>query len=267
MGRHFEPGNADRGRTDPARLEELVDRARTDLRDWTDWNAHDPGVTMLELFAYVAELLGTYSESVAAEAHLGDGRRRWQAPPRENVARQGAHHDAVEGAVGVADHVEVAVDAEPWQQVADLANSRAEDRHYVVNRRDGTSVVEFGDGVHGRRPSSDSSIGVRYRRARTYASVLLQEGRVTIDADVHEDPSPADGGVYRATVLDNADPLAQQRLLVRIPDLGAAEERWAAACLPAGGSHELPAVDDDVWVALEAGDAARPVWLGTCVTH
>ncbi len=163
--------------------------------------------------------------------------------------------------------VEVEVDGHLWRQVADLADSGAEDAHYVVTRRDdGASVVEFGDGVHGQRPPSDSTLGVRYRHGSAYASVLLQQGRVVIDADVVEEPSGGTAGVHRGTVLDNADPLVQQRLLVRVPDVTGDESIWAAACLPGPGTQEVPAVGDGVWIAFEADDASRPVWLGRRTT-
>lgn len=60
-----------RGRTDRLALEELLDRARVGLRDWTEHTDSDPGVTLLELFAYLAELLSSYSDLIADEAHLG----------------------------------------------------------------------------------------------------------------------------------------------------------------------------------------------------
>ena len=165
----------DRGPTDRPQLEDLVHRARTELRDWTDTADSDPGVALLQLFAFVGDLLSSHSERLAAEAHLGGGRRN---------------------------EIEVEVDGHPWHQVTDLAGSGAEDPHYLVSRRDdGASVIEFGDGVHGRRPPSNNSIGVRYRHAGAYSSVLLQQGRVIIDTDVSEEPVRATCGVYRATVL------------------------------------------------------------------
>ena len=229
----------DRGPTDRPQLEDLVHRARTELRDWTDTTDSDPGVALLQLFAFVGELLVSHSECLAAEAHLGGGRRN-----------------------------EIEVDGHPWHQVTDLAGSGAEDPHYLVRRRDdGASVIEFGDGVHGRRPPSNNSIGVRYRHgAGAYSSVLLQQGRVIIDTDVSEEPVRATCGVHRATVLDNADPLMRRRLLVRVPDVSGDEPVWAAACLPVPGIQEGPAVGDGVWIALESCDPSRPIWLGQRIT-
>lgn len=232
--------SGDRGPSDRPQLEDLVHRVRTGLRDWTDTADRDPGVALLQLFAFVGDLLSSHTEPVAAEAHLGGGRRN---------------------------EIEVEVDGRLWHQVTDLAGSGAEDPHYLVRRRDdGASVIEFGDGVHGRRPPSDTSIGVRYRDGGGYSSVLLQQGRVVIDADVSEEPARTMCGVYPATVLDNADPLMHQRLLVRVPDVSGDEPVWAAACLQAPGIQEGPTVGDEVWIALESCDPSRPIWLGQRIT-
>ena len=235
--------SGDRGTTDQPGLEDLVHRARTKLRDWTDTADTDPGVALMELFAFVAELLSRHSDEIGAEAYLGTGRRRGSARRRHSF--------------------ELEVDGQRWRQVTDFADSGAEDRHYVVSRRDdGASVIEFGDGVHGQRPPASSSIGVRYRQGGGYASVLLQQGRVIIDTDEGEEPSRSTCGVYAAVVLDNTDPLAQGRLFVRVPEVSGDEAVWAAACLPVAGATEVPAIGEGVWVALESCDPSRPVWLG-----
>ncbi len=131
------------GRTERPHLEGLVHRARTELRDWTDAPESDPGVTLLELFALVGDLLSDYADRVADDAYLDSGHRHRPRRRRD---------------------LEVEVDGHPWRRVADLAESGPEDQHYLVSRRDdGASVIEFGDGVHGQRPPSGSSITVRYR--------------------------------------------------------------------------------------------------------
>jgi hypothetical protein len=43
--------------------------------DWTDFNRSDPGVTLLELFGYLAEVLAHYQDRAAAEAQLATRRR------------------------------------------------------------------------------------------------------------------------------------------------------------------------------------------------
>lgn len=42
---------------------------------WTDGNAHDPGIALLELFAWVGDQLSEYADQVAAEAQLRTRRR------------------------------------------------------------------------------------------------------------------------------------------------------------------------------------------------
>ena len=42
---------------------------------WTDFNRSDPGVALLELFAYLADTLGSYQDAIAAEQRLR--RRRY----------------------------------------------------------------------------------------------------------------------------------------------------------------------------------------------
>lgn len=138
------------GSYDPRQLDDLVSRARRDLKDWTDAGQSDPGVALLELFAYLGELLAGYSERLAAEGYL--------------------------------------------------------------------------------------------------------EGRA--------EPARAVCGVHRGVVVDNVDPLVQQRLFVRVPDVTGDAASWAAACVPVPGSSQVPGLGDQVWVAFEAGDPLRPVWLG-----
>ena len=49
------------------------DRARSP--DWTQFNRGDPGVTLLELFSYLGEMLAYYQDRTAAEAQLVSRRR------------------------------------------------------------------------------------------------------------------------------------------------------------------------------------------------
>jgi hypothetical protein len=64
-------------------------------------------------------------------------------------------------------------------------------------------------------------------------------------------------GKYRAVVVDNADPLAENRLLVNVPEVGT--EGWAK---PLDHGHEVPAVGAEVWVEFEHGEADYPIWDG-----
>ena len=66
-------------------------------------------------------------------------------------------------------------------------------------------------------------------------------------------------GSYRATVLDNADPLQDDRLLVAVPEIWGDQPLWALASLP-GSVSTLPSVGELVWVSFERGDSDYPVW-------
>lgn len=48
----------------------LSERLRADLRAWAEANAHDPGIALLELFAYLADALGSMEDEVAREGSL-----------------------------------------------------------------------------------------------------------------------------------------------------------------------------------------------------
>lgn len=75
-------------------------------------------------------------------------------------------------------------------------------------------------------------------------------------------------GIYRAMVTNNVDPEGLRRLGGEAgPEVfGENEQVWAAACVPAG-SRGRPGVGSVVWVQFEAGDPARPVWVGVAVTR
>ena len=58
----------------------------------------------------------------------------------------------------------VNVDGEPWQLTSSLAESGTGDRVFTVTQNpDGSTVVQFGDGVHGAQPPARSGISVSYR--------------------------------------------------------------------------------------------------------
>jgi hypothetical protein len=58
----------------------------------------------------------------------------------------------------------VNVDGEPWQLTSSLAESDPDDRVFTVTQTpDGSTVVQFGDGLHGAQPPAGSEIGVSYR--------------------------------------------------------------------------------------------------------
>jgi len=74
-------------------------------------------------------------------------------------------------------------------------------------------------------------------------------------------------GKYRATVLNNQDPLVQARLTLQVPDvLGDVPTTWALPCLPAVGKQmgvfALPAMGSTVWAEFEQGNPDYPIWVG-----
>ena len=68
-------------------------------------------------------------------------------------------------------------------------------------------------------------------------------------------------GIYRAVVVNAADPLRTSRIQVRVPDVLGTGVAWALPCLPVG-SRAVPKVGAGVWVMFEAGDPDYPVWMG-----
>lgn len=218
------------------RLQRLAESTKEDLRRWTDAPDHDPGIALVELFAFLGDTLSAYAEAIGAEAFLGSRRR--VADPR------------------------VTIDGEAWKRVKSLAESGPDDPHYAVTvDQDGATVIEFGDGVHGRRPPDGGEMRVTYRSGGRFASVVVQPGRVVLDTDWNERAAPTVCGIHRAVVVQAVDPLGTGRLLVQVPSLLGTQHRWAMPCLPAGAT-EFPSVGATVWVAFEACDPERPVWLG-----
>ncbi len=74
-------------------------------------------------------------------------------------------------------------------------------------------------------------------------------------------------GKYRGIVVDSADPSRLGRVKVSVPSVMAPNQaEWAMPCVPyaTGGPDKLkiPPVGTAVWVDFEAGNSARPVWVG-----
>lgn len=74
-------------------------------------------------------------------------------------------------------------------------------------------------------------------------------------------------GKYRATVLNNIDPLQIGRILVTVPDVqGLIPSSWAMPCVPIAGkqmgSYFVPQIGAGVWVEFEQGNPDYPVWVG-----
>jgi uncharacterized protein involved in type VI secretion and phage assembly len=74
-------------------------------------------------------------------------------------------------------------------------------------------------------------------------------------------------GKYRATVVNNVDPLQIGRLLVQVPDIeGLFPSSWAMPCFPVSGkqmgAYMIPQTGAGVWVEFEQGDPDYPIWSG-----
>jgi hypothetical protein len=69
-------------------------------------------------------------------------------------------------------------------------------------------------------------------------------------------------GVYRAVVVDNADPKNLNRLRLQRPQLlGTEVTGWCWGIFP-NTFIALPNVGDGVWAMFEGGDPSYPTWLG-----
>lgn len=70
-------------------------------------------------------------------------------------------------------------------------------------------------------------------------------------------------GIYRAVVVDNADPLGRNRLRLTVPSVtGGVVLDWAWPCLPPVATVVTPAPGASVFVQYEGGDPNYPVWVG-----
>jgi uncharacterized protein involved in type VI secretion and phage assembly len=74
--------------------------------------------------------------------------------------------------------------------------------------------------------------------------------------------------LYRGVVTNVNDPENLGRVRAKVHELlGDTDETdWASPCVPFGGEGAgwlmLPKTNDAVWIAFEAGDLSRPVWIG-----
>jgi uncharacterized protein involved in type VI secretion and phage assembly len=74
-------------------------------------------------------------------------------------------------------------------------------------------------------------------------------------------------GKYRATVMNNIDPMQQGRIQVSASDIyGMAPSTWAMPCVPVAGLQTgffaIPPIGAGVWVEFEQGDLNYPIWVG-----
>ena len=74
-------------------------------------------------------------------------------------------------------------------------------------------------------------------------------------------------GKYRATVVNNIDPLQIGRIQVIVPDVSSVlPTSWAMPCAPVAGINmgmfAVPPIGSGVWVEFEQGDPDYPIWVG-----
>ena len=80
------------------------------------------------------------------------------------------------------------------------------------------------------------------------------------DTDQNDDAARGYIGKYRASVVDNADPMQENRLEVIVPEVDSSPV-WATAADDVRYG-DAPDVGADVWVEYEYGDPAYPRWVG-----
>jgi uncharacterized protein involved in type VI secretion and phage assembly len=81
------------------------------------------------------------------------------------------------------------------------------------------------------------------------------------------DGAPKYYGLYRATVVNNVDPMQHGRIQVIVPDAGGiTPSTWAMPCMAMtgiqAGVYTVPPIGAGVWIQFEGGDPDYPVWMG-----
>ena len=74
-------------------------------------------------------------------------------------------------------------------------------------------------------------------------------------------------GKFRATVVNNVDPLQIGRIQVMCPDVSSlVPTTWAMPCVPVAGINmgvfTVPMPGAGVWIEFEQGDPNFPIWVG-----
>jgi uncharacterized protein involved in type VI secretion and phage assembly len=74
-------------------------------------------------------------------------------------------------------------------------------------------------------------------------------------------------GKYRATCVNNVDPMQIGRIQVMVPDVsGLIPSSWAMPCFPVSGIQNgvfaVPPIGAGVWVEFEQGNPDYPIWVG-----
>ena len=128
---------------------DLVAVVRRHAPSWTAPADEDLGILLVDLFAWLADVLIEYQDRIADEAALSTRRRLGVI----------VHHLLSDASLVVT------VDGLRWHPVAAWTQTTSGDRAYVVETAaDGTTRVVFGDGLTGARPPADGSeVAATYR--------------------------------------------------------------------------------------------------------
>jgi hypothetical protein len=113
--------------------------------DWTDANDPDPGITLVQIFGFLAEQIDRAAATL---------------PMRERTTLGRIGSRLMELDRGEQD-VSVRIDGVPWRFVDDLSAASADADVFSLDPVSG--AIRFGDGTHGRRPPAGASITVTYR--------------------------------------------------------------------------------------------------------
>ena len=75
-------------------------------------------------------------------------------------------------------------------------------------------------------------------------------------------------GKYRATVVNNVDPLQIGRIQAIVLDVSSIiPTTWAMPCVPIAGkqmgTYFVPQIGAGVWIEFEQGDPDYPIWVGS----
>jgi hypothetical protein len=120
---------------------------------WSDRRDHDPGITTLEIVAYLAESLRLSHSSV------------------EGGASAALILDALDG-YDDREPIVVRVNGERWQRTGHPSTEALDGKAFDLDHDTGT--VTFGNGERGRIPDPDSTISVRYRSEQGETAITVR---------------------------------------------------------------------------------------------
>ena len=153
---------------DEVRLRRLVDELHAVVKrevPWYEGNQHDPGLTLLDLFAFLGDALLAFENRATDEAYLRS-RRTWGLILRNLLGTSS---------------LAVTVDGSLWREVESLGRFGPDAAVYVAKRgADGSTTVRFGDGRQGRRPPAGAQVAATYHH----------DGGVGVIATIPWPPAP-----------------------------------------------------------------------------